>query len=144
MKIKIDDPHTKKKSSHIISIKADSRLAPSQWETSLQSNGSTFLLGANLESALTMSHSVYILLIMSQLITQCFSQTNTCEVYMWKVISNSLDIDFIHRRIHAWACKNTYQTTTITRHEMFYHRLNAVYIFTLYSGPPGPPFTNMV
>ena len=31
--------------------KADSRLAPSQWETSLQSNGISHWLGANLESA---------------------------------------------------------------------------------------------
>ena len=32
--------------------RADSRLAPSQWETSLQSNAVSHLLGANLESAL--------------------------------------------------------------------------------------------
>ena len=33
-------------------IRADSGLAPSQWETSLQSNGVSHWLGANLESAL--------------------------------------------------------------------------------------------
>ena len=33
-------------------ITADSRLAPSQWETSLQSNAVSHWLGANLESAL--------------------------------------------------------------------------------------------
>ena len=36
----------------IIIIKSDSRLAPSQWETSLQSNAVSYWLGANLESAL--------------------------------------------------------------------------------------------
>ena len=34
---------------------ADSRLAPSQWETSLQSNAVSHWLGANLESALLLS-----------------------------------------------------------------------------------------
>ena len=33
-------------------FKADSRLAPSQWETPLQSNALSHWLGANLESAL--------------------------------------------------------------------------------------------
>ena len=33
-------------------FRADSRLAPSQWETSLQSNAVSYWLGANLESAL--------------------------------------------------------------------------------------------
>ena len=33
-------------------FRADSRLAPSQWETSLQSNAVSHWLGANLESAL--------------------------------------------------------------------------------------------
>ena len=32
--------------------RADSRFAPSQWETSLQSNAISHCLGANLESAL--------------------------------------------------------------------------------------------
>ena len=36
----------------IIHFRADSRLAPSQWETSLQSNGISHWLGVNLESAL--------------------------------------------------------------------------------------------
>ena len=36
----------------IIITRADSRLAPSQWETSLQSNEVSHWLGANLESAL--------------------------------------------------------------------------------------------
>ena len=35
-------------------IRADSRFAPSQWETSLQSNGVSHWLGANLKSALYM------------------------------------------------------------------------------------------
>ena len=38
-------------------IRADSRLAPSQWETSLRSNAISHWLGANLESALYMYHS---------------------------------------------------------------------------------------
>ena len=37
----------------LCSIRADSRLAPSQWETSLQSNAISHWLGANLESALS-------------------------------------------------------------------------------------------
>ena len=35
-----------------VNIRADSRLAPSQWETLLQSNAASHWLGANLESAL--------------------------------------------------------------------------------------------
>ena len=35
-----------------LQIRADSRLAPSQWKTSLQSNAVSHWLGANLESAL--------------------------------------------------------------------------------------------
>ena len=38
-----------------ITIRADSRLAPSQWEASLQSNVFSHWLNANLESALTVS-----------------------------------------------------------------------------------------
>ena len=38
--------------------KADSRLAPCQWETSLQSNAVSHRLGANLESALTYIQSI--------------------------------------------------------------------------------------
>ena len=37
---------------HEYRLRADSRLAPSQWETSLQSNAISHWLGANLESAL--------------------------------------------------------------------------------------------
>ena len=40
-------------SSRTGSIRADSRLAPSQWDTSLQSNAISHWLGANLESALS-------------------------------------------------------------------------------------------
>ena len=36
----------------LLCLRADSRLAPSQWETSLQSNAVSHWLGANLESAL--------------------------------------------------------------------------------------------
>ena len=39
-----------------INITANSRFAPSQWETSLQSNDVSHWLGANLESALDMVH----------------------------------------------------------------------------------------
>ena len=39
-------------------IRADSRLAPSQWETALQSNAVSHWLGANLESAMVMSESL--------------------------------------------------------------------------------------
>ena len=38
--------------------RADSRFAPSQWETSLQSNAVSHWLGANLESALCESTDV--------------------------------------------------------------------------------------
>ena len=38
---------------------ADSRFAPSQWETSLQSNAVPHWLGANLESALTHNHILH-------------------------------------------------------------------------------------
>ena len=38
--------------------RADSRSAPSQWETSLQSNAVSHWLGANLESALTLCNDV--------------------------------------------------------------------------------------
>ena len=40
--------------------RADSRLGPGQWETSLQSNAVSHWLGANLESALVMIERVHI------------------------------------------------------------------------------------
>ena len=39
-----------------VGVRADSRFAPSQWETSLQSNAVSHWLGANLESALGVCH----------------------------------------------------------------------------------------
>ena len=39
-----------------MNFRADTRLAPSQWETSLQSNAVSDWLGANLESALTLQN----------------------------------------------------------------------------------------
>ena len=42
-------------------IRADSRLAPSQWETSLQSNAVSHWLGANLESTLSHPYSPLLL-----------------------------------------------------------------------------------
>ena len=43
--------------THLIATRADSRLAPSQWETSLQCKAVFHWLGANLESALTTARS---------------------------------------------------------------------------------------
>ena len=43
---------------YIIHVRADSRLAPSKWETSLQSNAVSHWLDENLESALHMVHCV--------------------------------------------------------------------------------------
>ena len=43
-----------------VDIRTDSRFAPSQWETSLQSNAVSHWLGANLESALDMVISNYL------------------------------------------------------------------------------------
>ena len=31
---------------------------------------------------------------------------DNCDAKTWQVISNSLDIDFIHGDIHGWSCKN--------------------------------------
>ena len=58
-------PHPKSTALHylgtlhqtLVIIRADSRFAPSQWETSLQSNAVSRWLGANLESALIMTKS---------------------------------------------------------------------------------------
>ena len=35
----------------------------------------------------------------------CHNWLGICDAHMWKVISNSLDIDFIHRNIHGRFCK---------------------------------------
>ena len=45
---------------YMTGFRADSRLAPSQWEMSLQSNAVSHLLGANLESALQDSRIVFV------------------------------------------------------------------------------------
>ena len=58
---------------HMSIIKADSRLAPSQWEMSLQSNVISHWLGANLESALIM---------VSEIISNIGSIA--CSGYHWK------------------------------------------------------------
>ena len=44
------------KATHIDSFRADSRLVPGHWETSLQSNAVSHWLGANLESALLIGY----------------------------------------------------------------------------------------
>ena len=44
--------HTKSIKLWFLTLRADSRLAPSQWETSLQSNTFSHWLGANLEASL--------------------------------------------------------------------------------------------
>ena len=51
----------------------------------------------------------YDLMMMLPLIMQCswwcHSWLNNCDLYMWKVKSNSLDIDFIQSDIHGRLCK---------------------------------------
>ena len=44
---------------YVTNIKADSRLAPSQWETSLQSNAVSHCMEATLESALNMMYFLF-------------------------------------------------------------------------------------
>ena len=60
----------------MIYIRADSRLSPSQWETSLQSYAISHWLGANLESAL------YIQPKQSQYQTQSKNTFSFCETFM--------------------------------------------------------------
>ena len=56
-----------------------------------------------------LSHSVCILLMMLQWISQCIVAPNSCwNADMWKVLSNSLDISFIHGHIYSWQCENSY------------------------------------
>ena len=76
-------------------VKADSMLAPSQWETSLQSNTVSHWLGANLESALPVSQRICrleinprSLLWFTTLCTWCpYASANTsvpcAEIRMW-------------------------------------------------------------
>ena len=46
--------------AHSMVFRIDSRLAPSQWETSLQSNTVSHWLGANLESALVLMDEIHV------------------------------------------------------------------------------------
>ena len=42
---------------------------------------------------------------MSQSIAKTSQWPHNCDVIVWIVISNSLDIDYIHGNIHVWLCK---------------------------------------
>ena len=97
------------RASHVVSVsipwrhhvyhRADSRLAPSQWETSLQSNVVSHWLGAKLESSLYHIHignnpSNYIQIIFFWTWTKIFTNT---------MINNSWNISLCY-------CKNEIQT----------------------------------
>ena len=63
-------------------IRADSRFAPSQWETALQSNAVSHWLGANLESALYM-HSFVMLCFVVAIVTLLVSyRMLPCEYWV--------------------------------------------------------------
>ena len=65
-----------KSNNAVYSIRADSRLAPSQWETLLLSNAVSHWLGANLESAL-----------------QHIGNVTVVAVWCWKSINHSFHIN---------------------------------------------------
>ena len=73
-------------------IRADSTLAPSQWETSLQSNGISHWLGANLESALYVSHKTsWMVLSLWKYNTVCVipqDLTSSCHKSVWSVCND--------------------------------------------------------
>ena len=83
-------------------VSADSRIAPSQWETSLQSNAVSHWLGANLESALW--HKNWILITVSLCGESIFSARN---VSMW---NEHIDNTFIQQ------CFNTLRPRLYGRH----------------------------
>ena len=71
-----------------ILFRADSRLAPSQWETSLQSNTVSHWLGANLESALPLIHES-----LSEKPTHQrwhFGESSLTEMFVWIWFSSSV------------------------------------------------------
>ena len=59
---------------HVMNHRADSKLAPSQWETSLQSNAVSHWLGANLESALNHHSGWYIFAVINLQKSKCASR----------------------------------------------------------------------
>ena len=83
----------------VIIIYADTRI----WYSGLFKNNKT---------AWTPSLSWYSLIklfinlyLTSQCIAQCIMECNDCGASTWNVITNSLDIDFIHGAIHGWSYK---------------------------------------
>ena len=77
--------------------RADSRLASSQWEMSLQSNAISHWLGANLKSALVK----YINIIDGEALAPCTARTSLCMINCH--LRNIISIDF---------CENKNNSTT--------------------------------
>ena len=67
--------------------RADSRLAPSQWETSLQCNAVSHWLGANLESALCVFFSIQYPIVFSRTWAQVWTSSRIQSQYLmsWRV-----------------------------------------------------------
>ena len=109
----------------------DSRLAPSQWETSLQSNAVSHWLGANLESALCYGQWGYQRLVLLKLegsYIDCSSSRN------WKIVirnSSTLETESSHSDecfVFHWRCWGSVIKQT---------RLQPFYMINR----PGGPFT---
>ena len=71
-------------------IRADYRLAPSQWETSLQSNAISHWLGANLESALWMTIMMMFSVLTVRVMTSCIMLVTSCNIVSsWSTVAPS-------------------------------------------------------
>ena len=80
-------------------IRADSRFAPSQWETSLQSNTISNWLGTNLESALTVLYAIY----SSKLSVHTVEFQTWVTCYWWgSRISYASTREFRHDDVIKW------------------------------------------
>ena len=49
---------------------------------------------------------------------KCITGGNNCDVRMWKMISNSLHIDFIHGHYHGWSYKKVINSTPMLNYTL--------------------------
>ena len=83
-------------------IRVDPRLAPSQWETSLQSNAVSHWLGANLESSLWNCHEEWHLQLLT-ILKYVKNKCGWCWYDLWYITLFSVNIFFFSSLLCAWS-----------------------------------------
>ena len=125
--------------------KADSRLAPSQWETSLQSNAVSHWLGANPESALKLPglnkiismlmHRSYVFLALTHWFEVCWFHSCVSKTTNWQYKTKTVDWPVKLHILPLILCHcNNYRCHLFTLNELwgtiscYHHKVHLVWI----------------